>query len=393
MGYVTQEMIVRARETHVLDYILSCEAGLYKRVGRGYRHREDSALAVSDKGWYCHRKNKGNVTALDYLVELKGYGLVEAVCMILGEQPIVGPHKTSKVSESSELSKPSSQAVTNNTSNQAFLNKYPNQAVISKSSNHTTNIKPSNHTATRKHPNHAANQPSQATNQPSILPSNQTLALPRRHKDNRRVIAYLQSRGIDRDLMLDCINRGVLYESAVYHNCVFLGKDNHGKTRFAALRSTTNRFMHDAEGSDKRYGFIIPPNDSDAMLNLANNSNSISANNGNSIGANNNNGVSANSSNCIGANKSKGVSKSNNKVALFESPIEALSHQTMCKQGYMPTFDGWRLSLGGTSTLGLEYFLENNPHITHCIVCTNNDEAGNMAMKRIKSYVILWGLL
>ena len=39
------------------------------------------------------------------------------------------------------------------------------------------------------------------------------------------MIAYLQSRGIDKGLILDCIGRGDLYESAYRHDCIFKGKD------------------------------------------------------------------------------------------------------------------------------------------------------------------------
>ena len=88
MGYVSKEMIARAREIPAIDYILAHESGAFKSVGHGYRLRADNAFALSDKGWYCHRRNKGSKTALDYLVEIKGYGLVEAVCKILGENSL-----------------------------------------------------------------------------------------------------------------------------------------------------------------------------------------------------------------------------------------------------------------------------------------------------------------
>jgi hypothetical protein len=68
---------------------------------------------------------------------------------------------------------------------------------------------------------------------------------------------------------------------------------------------------------------------------------------------------------------------------LFESPIDCLSHQTMCKRGNIPDFDGWRLSLGGTSGVALIGFLERFPNINHCIIATDNDEAGNTFAERI----------
>ena len=43
-------------------------------------------------------------------------------------------------------------------------------------------------------------------------PERKPFRLPLRHQNNRRVVAYLQSRGIDKEVILDCINRGNLYE-------------------------------------------------------------------------------------------------------------------------------------------------------------------------------------
>ena len=248
---------------------------------------------MDDKGWYCHKKSKGGVTAIDYLVEIKGYGLVEAVCKVLGESPqerSYMPTGTKKARSQSKSNPVSSHA---------------DPIVIASAEKMDEHKRP-------------------------------PFALPLRHKDNNRVIAYLQSRGIDRDVIMDCIARGVLFESKHYHNAVFLGKDEHGKTKFAAMRSVTTNFMRDADGSDKRYGFLIPPDNPSATA-----------------------------------------------AALYESPIDCLSHQTLCKQGYIPDFDGWRLSLGGTSILALEHFLEQNPHITHCIICTDADEAGDKVAEKI----------
>ena len=44
MGYVTKEQIQRAREFHVLDYVLANEGNQYKRVGSGYRSKEHPSL-------------------------------------------------------------------------------------------------------------------------------------------------------------------------------------------------------------------------------------------------------------------------------------------------------------------------------------------------------------
>jgi hypothetical protein len=278
MGFVTKNQIERARQLKVLDYVLSHEPDSVRRVGSGYRLKEHESLAISDKGFYWHSKGIGGRTALDYLTDVRGYGLVEAVCKLLGEQSYERGEKL--------------------------------------------NVEAPVKTVT----------PTQIVTPPERIP----LSLPLRHKDNKRVIAYLQSRGIDRDVIMDCIRRGSLYESSPHHSCVFVGRDENGKVRFAAIRGTTSSFKSDVEGSDKRYAFILPPNDPNSR-----------------------------------------------EIAVFEGAVDCLSHQTLCKQGFLPPFDGWRLSLGGVSVIALEYFLKQHPSVTHCFICTDNDEAGETAATKI----------
>jgi len=84
------------------------------------------------------------------------------------------------------------------------------------------------------------------------------LLLPPKNKDCNRVIQYLFGRGIDHQLIQECISDGTLYESADYHNAVFIGKDESGTPKYAALRSTLgSTFKQDASGSDKRYSFRL----------------------------------------------------------------------------------------------------------------------------------------
>lgn len=46
--------------------------------------------------------------------------------------------------------------------------------------------------------------------------------LPEAHTDHRRVFAYLIKRGIARNVIVDFIRQGFLYESADYHNAIFV---------------------------------------------------------------------------------------------------------------------------------------------------------------------------
>ena len=159
----------------------------------------------------------------------------------------------------------------------------------------------------------------------------QKFVLPIRNDNNDRAIEYLLRRSIAKPLILDCIERGSIFESARWHNCVFIGRDDNGKARYATLRGTFGDFKRDADGSDKRFGFmLLPKNDN------------------------------------------------SDTVAAFESPVDALSHQML-----KPDFDGWRLSLGCTALSALTDFLERHGTVRNVIVCTDNDDAGNKAAKKI----------
>ena len=84
------------------------------------------------------------------------------------------------------------------------------------------------------------------------------LLLPKKNKNCDRVIQYLFGRGIDYQLIQDCIADGTIFESADYHNAVFVGKDESGTPKYAACRSTLgSSFKGDAAGSDKRYSFRL----------------------------------------------------------------------------------------------------------------------------------------
>ena len=83
------------------------------------------------------------------------------------------------------------------------------------------------------------------------------LLLPPKNKNCDRVTEYLFGRGIDFSIVRDCIADGTIYESADYHNAVFVGKDENGTPKYAACRGTVGGFRLDASGSDKRYSFRL----------------------------------------------------------------------------------------------------------------------------------------
>ena len=154
------------------------------------------------------------------------------------------------------------------------------------------------------------------------------------------MVPYLQDRGIDPEIIRECMEAGILYESKKHQNCVFVGKNMRGEARFACLRGTRDNFKLDVEGSDKRFNFCLPAADP----------------------------------NCP-------------RLAVAESPIDALSLATLEKR----TTGDWRdcsyLSLGGTSDRALMQFLRDHPAIPQISLCLDNDKAGMRGMERLETSV------
>ena len=94
------------------------------------------------------------------------------------------------------------------------------------------------------------------------------LLLPKPNANADHVISYLRRRGIDDEIIQFCLETGRIYEGENYHNAVFVGHDNNGKPRYAALRGTRSDFIGDANGSDKNYSFSISAEESSPVLHL-----------------------------------------------------------------------------------------------------------------------------
>ena len=154
------------------------------------------------------------------------------------------------------------------------------------------------------------------------------------------MLAYLQGRGIHPELLQTCIQAGTLYESQKYQNCVFVGRDPTGRARFACLRGTRDNFRIDAEGSDKRYNFSLLAADPKCS-----------------------------------------------RLAVAESPIDALSLATLVKLSGGEWRDSHYLSLGGTAPRAMLQFLHDHPHVTQLSLCLDNDKAGMEGMERLEAAI------
>ena len=165
-------------------------------------------------------------------------------------------------------------------------------------------------------------------------------ALPEASRFPSMMLAYLQGRGIHPDLIRECIKVGTLYESRRYQNCVFVGKDMKGYPRFACLRGTRDSFRMDVEGSDKRYNFSLLAADPKCP-----------------------------------------------RLAVAESPIDALSLATLVKLSGGEWRDSHYISLGGTAPRAMLQFLHDHPHVTQVSLCLDNDKAGIVGMERLEAAI------
>lgn len=157
--------------------------------------------------------------------------------------------------------------------------------------------------------------------------------LPKPNDNMRRVYAYLMNRrGIDRDVVCAFANRQMIYESAEYHNAVFVGFDSKGIPRHANLRGTgvESTFKGNAPGSIPEYSFHWTGSD--------------------------------------------------DRLYLFEAPIDLLSFISLYK-------DNWRshsyAACCGVGDRVLFQMLRDNPNIQTVCLCLDNDEAGQAANNRI----------
>ena len=86
----------------------------------------------------------------------------------------------------------------------------------------------------------------------------QPLLLPERSPTSDVVVEYLFGRGIDYEIINECLDKELIIESLPYHNVVFIGYDENKEPKYAAYRATNqSRVMGDCTGSKKQYSFRL----------------------------------------------------------------------------------------------------------------------------------------
>ena len=179
--------------------------------------------------------------------------------------------------------------------------------------------------------------------------NNVTLILPEKNDNTNRVKQYLNSRGIDNEIIQKRIKKHLIYEEKHYHNVVFVGYDEMGNAKYAGCRATNeSKFKSDATGSSKQYSFKLESN------------------------------------------------KKTDKIFIFEGAIDALSYATLFKLYGQNWEDKTLISLAGVYQpakiieqskvpVAISNYLEKHPEVTKIYLCLDNDQAGRNATNALKT--------
>lgn len=176
------------------------------------------------------------------------------------------------------------------------------------------------------------------------VPVSYTPTFPSRASDFRlpvqtspeRVRAYLtKTRGIDEEIVDCLIADSLIGEDNAHHNCMFIGKDSSGAVRSCALRGTgATQFRGEVSGGDKSCSFAI--------------------------------------------------TGSSDKLRVFESPIDAMSHATFSKLLGIDWKSDHRLSANGCGHTSVLRYLKEHREISSVILSLDNDQAGRTAAGTIE---------
>ena len=157
-----------------------------------------------------------------------------------------------------------------------------------------------------------------------------------------RVYAYLiRRRKIDKDVLDAFVRKEMIYESADYHNAVFVGFDTDGVPRHAHKRGTGSQSSYKGNigGSLPEYSFHW-------------------------------HGVSEN-------------------LYLFEAPIDMLSFISMHKENWR---DHSYAAACGVSDQVMWQMMKDNPHIEKVYLCLDNDVPGQEAAERLSQKLMTHGV-
>ena len=97
--FVAPEELAKARRMDLLTFLKEKDPGQLVHVaGQTYCTLEHDSLKINNGKWYWHSKGLGGISALDYLIKVKGYPLPRAVETILdgGSWAVPSEHRKKK---------------------------------------------------------------------------------------------------------------------------------------------------------------------------------------------------------------------------------------------------------------------------------------------------------
>jgi len=269
---LSKDVIQEAKHMDLLAYLERYEPDELVHIGgQEYTTRTHDSLKISNGKWHWFSKGIGGKNALDYLIHVKGMRFTDAVMHLTGIQ----------------------------------------------------------------YQERVAPTPRTVAQESISVPDKAGFVLPEKNDNTRLVESYLRKRGISQEILDYYIDQDLLYESARYHNVVFVGFDPQGIPRHATQRgiSPDSHFRRDASKSNKRYTFSLP------------------------------------------------ARSPSDRFFVFEGAIDLLSHATIDQLAGKDWQHIHRISLGGLAPLAMDQYLKDHPEIRHITLCLDNDEPGRSAVK------------
>lgn len=162
------------------------------------------------------------------------------------------------------------------------------------------------------------------TPRPIVQKEKKPFVPPKAHDNTKRLYQYLvEKRKIDKEVFYTFIKNHLLYESAEYHNAVFVGRDKEGNIRHISLRGTGGDFRGNIESSIPEYSF-----------------------------------------HWYGKNE---------KLYIFEAPIDMLSYISMNKENWQTNSYA---ACCGVGSKVIDQMLKDNSNIKKVYLCLDNDVKG-----------------
>jgi hypothetical protein len=275
--FVTPEQIERAREVDLVEYLHRTEPGNIVSSAPGeYRLVDHDSLKISNGKFHWISRGTGGTNVIDYLVKVRNFEFKEAVRELVGDDYSLDDSKDKSKSKRG-----------------------------------------------RPPPDKYGAEPSK---QPEQKVADRPFNLPPSAKHNNDVIKYLKGRGIEEKIILNCIDKKLLYQSA-RRNCVFVGYDDKNTPKFACERGIRSNFKKDVAGSKKAFSFCMPPITADSQ-----------------------------------GHSSPNPQSALNRLYVFESPIDCLSHANLES---LEVSDKSMLGFETTARkYGIEYGLQKNEATT-----------------------------